>query len=387
MTPADQPRRDLAAQFARTFGRPPHGVWAAPGRVNLIGEHTDYNDGFVLPLALHRRVLVAAAPADVTSTARSRQQATVARFSTATVEPADITDWAAYVAGVAWALRTGGYAVPEVDLLVDSDVPVGAGLSSSAALGCAVARVMTDLAGADIGGTDLALLVRRSENDFVGTPTGVMDQMASIHGRAGHVVFLDTRSLAVEHMQFDPAAAGLALMVVDTRAPHQLADGQYAQRRQTCRDAARTLGVPALRDVPAEDLEATLRRLPEETTRRRVRHVVTENARVLEVVAVLRSGRNLDAIGPALTGSHASLRDDFEVTVAQLDVAVESALAAGAYGARMTGGGFGGCVLALVDHTRQDEVGAAVEDAFRAKGFDVPARFTAVPSPGATRLT
>ncbi|MGI8529149.1 MAG: galactokinase [Geodermatophilaceae bacterium] len=376
-----------AAEFTRAYGRPPAGVWAAPGRVNLIGEHTDYNDGFVLPMALHRQVVVAAAPAAGRSTVRSRQQADVAEFRAVSVEPADVAGWAAYVAGVAWALRSDGYAVPDADFLVDSDIPVGAGLSSSAALGCAVARAMIDLAELDVHGTELALLVRRAENDFVGAPTGLMDQLASIHGRAGHVVFVDTRSLVVEQVPFVPAAHGLTLLVADTRARHQLVDGQYAQRRQTCRSAARALGVPALRDVPMDDLEEAVRRLPGQTMRRRLRHVVTENARVLDVVSVLRSGRDLRAIGPVLSASHASLRDDFEVTVPQLDVAVDSALAAGAYGARMTGGGFGGSIIALLDSRRRDEVVTAVENALQRCGFDPPATFTAAASPGARRLS
>jgi len=375
------------AQFARAYGRPPAGIWAAPGRVNLIGEHTDYNDGFVLPLALRQRVMVAVAPApDGRSTVRSLQEATVAQFAAATVEPPDMTGWAAYVAGVTWALRTGGYAVSDVDLLVDSDIPVGAGLSSSAALGCAVARSLVDLDGLTVGDTELALLVRRAENDFVGAPTGVMDQMASIHGRSDHVVFLDTRSMEVEQLRFDPAAQGLALLVVDTRAPHRLIDGRYADRRASCKQAAGLLGVPALRDLPAADLDAALSRFPEATMRRRVRHVVTENARVLDVAAVLRSGKDLREIGPAMTASHVSLRDDFDVSVEQLDVAVDSALAAGAHGSRMTGGGFGGATIALVDRPRRDVVQAAVREAFRRHGFDDPAMFTAVPSPGARRL-
>lgn len=387
MTAAHHRELTLAADFSDAVGRSPAGLWAAPGRVNLVGEHTDYNDGFVLPLALRQRVVVAAAPAaGGASSARSRQQADEVRFTAATVKPADVTGWAAYVAGVAWALRVAGYAVPEVDLLVDSDVPVGAGLSSSAALGCAVGRALVDLGGLVVGDTDLALLVRRAENEFVGAPTGVMDQMASIHGRGGYAVFLDTRSLLVEQVPFQPAAHGLTLLIVDTRTPHQLADGQYAERRLACESAARALGVPALRDVPLADLDAALRRLPDETTRRRVRHVVTENARVLDVVGMLRSGRDPRAIGPALTASHASLHDDFEVTVAQLDVAVDSAVNAGAYGARMTGGGFGGCVLALVDSTSRPAVVAAVKSAFASKGFTPPIVFPAIPSAGASRV-
>jgi len=374
--------------FEDAFGRPPEGVWTAPGRVNLIGEHTDYNEGFVLPLALQLGVTVAAARrADGVSAVRSMQRDGVARYVAATVAPGRITGWAAYVAGVAWALRISGVEVPDAELLVDSDLPVGAGLSSSAALGCAAGRALLDLAGVNLPPTELALVARRAENDYVGAPTGVMDQLVSVHGRAGHAVLLDTRSLQVQPLPFDPPAHGLQLLVVDTRAPHRLADGQYAVRRSTCEQAASALGVPALRDLQVDGLAAALGRLPDEVSRRRVRHVVTENARVLEVAAILRSGSDLHAIGPALTASHASLREDFEVTVPQLDVAVEAALSAGAHGARMTGGGFGGCVIALVDDDRSAAVVLAVERAFAAAGFDGPRVFAAVASDGARRLT
>jgi len=377
----------LATEFARFFGRPPAGRWAAPGRVNLIGEHTDYNGGFVLPLAIQLRVLVAAAvaPGSV-STVRSAQQARVVQFCAAEAEPGSVTGWASYVAGVAWALRMAGYAVPDVDLFVNSDVPLGAGLSSSAALGCAVACAFVELAGLAVDGPELALLVHRGENDYVGAPTGVMDPIAALLGRAGHVVFLDSRSLAIESLPFDPGAQGLRLLIMDTRMPHRLVDGQYAQRRLECRRAAAALGVPTLRDVPAEDIDHALQRLPSVALRRRVRHVVSENARVLEVVGVLRAGGDLQEIGPALTASHISLRDDFEVTVAQLDLAVDTALAVGAHGARMTGGGFGGCVLALVDADRVDAVCSAVDNAFRLRGFEAPAMWAAVASAGAGRL-
>lgn len=323
----------LATDFADVFGRPPAGQWEAPGRVNLIGEHTDYNDGFVLPLAIQLRVSVHAAVArGAVSTVLSAQQVGAVQFRAAEAEPGSVTGWAAYVAGVAWALRTAGYTVPDLDLIVDSEVPIGAGLASSAALGCAVACAYVELAGLVVDGTELALLVHRAENDFVGVPTGVMDPMAALLGRVGHVVFLDTRSLVVELVPFDPIAHGVTLLVVDTRTTHRLADGQYAQRRLECRHAALALGVASLRDVPAVELDDAMRRLPSVALRRRVRHVVTENARVLDIVAVLRAGRDPREIGPDLTSSHVSLRDDFEVSIVQLDLAVDSALAAGAHG-------------------------------------------------------
>jgi galactokinase len=379
----------VAEEFTASFGRAPAGVWAAPGRVNLIGEHTDYNDGFVLPLALPRRVLVAAARAvDALSTVRSAQQPDlVGTFAASSVEPGEVTGWAAYVAGVFWALRRAGHPVADLDLFLDGDVPLGAGLSSSAAVECAVAIAVADLAELGLDATGLALQARRAENLFVGAPTGVMDQMAAMHARQGHLLFLDTRSLAVERVPFELSGHGLTLLVVDTRSPHALVDSEYAARRATCEDAARTLGIPALRDVSLAHLAEALAALPDDVARRRVRHVVTENARVVDVVAMLRSGVDPRNIGPLLTASHASLRDDFEVTVPQLDVAVDAALKAGAHGARMTGGGFGGCILALIDSVDATDAMEAIDDAFAHAGFAAPEAFVVEPAEGAHRLS
>ncbi|MGH3611138.1 MAG: galactokinase [Pseudonocardia sp.] len=375
-------------EFVRRVGYRPAGVWAAPGRANLIGEHTDYNDGFVLPMALERRVVVAAAPAvGGGSRVWSCQQGDDAvGFQAARVVPGDVPGWAGYAAGVFWALRAGGHPVRDLDVVLSADLPIGAGLASSAALGCAVALALTDLAGVRLTRSELASVLRRSENDFVGAPTGGMDQLAALHGRHGHLVHIDTRSLAVDHVPFDPAAHGLALLVVDTRAPHAHVDGQYGERRRVCADAARMLGVAALRDVDVPGLGAALARLPDGPLRSRTRHVVTENDRVREMVALLRSGADLRSAGALLTASHASLRDDFEVTVPHLDVAVVAALGAGAYGARMTGGGFGGCVIALVDAGTVPVVVTAIERAFADQGFGRPTAFTATPAGGARRL-
>ncbi|MCU1628370.1 MAG: galactokinase [Pseudonocardia sp.] len=374
----------VLAEFVAAFGHEPAGVWAAPGRVNLIGEHTDYNDGFVLPLALPLRTLVAARVSGGPSTVASVQEdGETVRFDAATVVPADVPGWAGYVAGVVWAFREAGLPVVDLELLVDGNVPVGAGLSSSAALECAVAVALAELAAATPGRTELARLARRAENDFVGAPTGGMDQMVSLHGEAGGLVFLDTRTDGIEHIPFDVAAQGLELLVIDTRAPHALVDGQYGARRADCARAAELLGVPALRDATLDGVES----LTDGRLRRRARHVVTENARVLDVVGMLKAGKDPRDIGPLLTASHASLRDDFEVTVPHLDVAADVAVAAGAYGARMTGGGFGGCVIALCDADRSAAVTAAVTEAYAARGWDSPAAFPAVPSAGAHRLT
>jgi galactokinase len=364
------------------------GSWWAPGRVNLIGEHTDYNDGFVLPLALGQGVVATARVRDDdVLRVRSAQQQETVELRLADIAPGAVPGWSAYVAGVGWALRERGHDIPGIDVLVDGDVPVGAGLSSSAALECAVALAWNDLAGLGLSRNELAAVARSAENDVVGAPTGVMDQMASLCAREGHLVFLDTRSLHVEQVPFDLAPVGLALLVIDTRAPHANVDGQYAERHESCFTAAKLLGVHALRDVSAGELDDALARLDDDLLRRRVRHVVTENARVLEVVDVLLSGNDPRDIGPVLTASHASMRDDFEITVAQVDTAVAAALEAGAYGARMTGGGFGGCVLALVDADRVDAVTAALERAYRDQGFDSPAAFVTEAHDGAHRLT
>jgi galactokinase len=290
-------------------------------------------------------------------------------------------------------------------MTITSEVPLGAGLSSSAALECAVLTALADLGRLDLPAGDRPALAQRAENDYVGMPCGIMDQSAATLCRAGHALFLDCRSLQTAHIPFDLSAAALAMLVIDTQAPHRHVSGEYAARRASCEAAAAVLGVPALRDVT--DLPSALSRLVApalsgsatpagadrgqppgldgEVLRRRVRHVVTENQRVLSVVDLLRAGRQRE-IGPLLTQSHTSMRDDFEITVPEVDTAVEAALAAGAYGARMTGGGFGGCVLALVDAAAADRVAGAVADAFAARGYTTPAPFVATASAGAARL-
>ncbi|MER7457190.1 galactokinase [Micromonospora sp. NPDC126480] len=376
------------AGFRSRYAGKPAGCWAAPGRVNLIGEHTDYNDGYVLPFALPLRTVVAAAPrGDEGWTVWSELADDPVEFGPSAVdEPGKVTGWAAYVAGVVWALRDAGHTVPGARLAIASDVPLGSGLSSSAALEAAVLTALADLGGLDLPAQKQPRLAQRAENAYVGAPTGIMDQSAAIRCRAGHALFLDCRDESVEHIPFDLDAAGLAVLVVDSRASHRHADGEYASRRAACERAAAALGVPALRDVPVAGLDAALGRLPDDETLRRVRHVVTENQRVLDTVELLRTGQ-VREIGPLLTASHVSMRDDFEITVPEIDTAVEAALGAGALGARMTGGGFGGCVLALVDADRADRVADTVRAAYAACGFTAPGTVTVLPAPGATRLT
>jgi galactokinase len=387
--PADTVRRvsndanALVEDFRARIGRKPTGVWAAPGRVNLIGEHTDYNDGYVMPFALPHRALIAAAPRqDGTWSVTSLNNDSTKIFQPADLEPG-MSGWQAYVAGVVWSLREAGHQVGGTDLVLTSDVPEGAGLSSSAALECAVLTALADLNDLDIAGLERAKLARRAENVFVGAPTGLMDQAAATLCTAGHALFFDCRTDDAEQVRFDTSSAGLEILVLDTRTPHALVDSEYASRRASCEEAARLLGVPALRDVI--DLAAALDRLPDPVMRRRVRHVVTENSRVLEAVKILRTGRIVD-LAPLLDASHESMRDDFEITVPQVDLAVETARTSGALGARMTGGGFGGCIIALVPAGEAERIGDEITQSFATAGYGPPAHFTAVPSAGAQRV-
>ncbi len=336
----------VVAWFRARYGSDPAGIWHAPGRANFIGEHTDYNDGFVLPFALDRGVLAAAARgADGVLELSSRQAGPdVTTVMLADLAPGSVTGWAAYPAGVAWALARAGYPVPGVRLAIDSDLPQGAGLSSSAALECAVALALTQLAGVDVARPELAAIARRAENDFVGVPSGIMDQSAALLCQAGHALLLDCRSGESDAVPLNPAGSGLALVIIDTRARHALTDSGYAARHVECAEAARALGVTTLRDIADP---AAVDRLSDPVLRRRARHVVTENERVLAAAARLRRG-DVAGCGQLLDDSHASLRDDFEISWPQADVAVDAAVAAGALGARMMGGGFGGSVIALV---------------------------------------
>jgi galactokinase len=399
--PEDGVRRARAA-FAERFDGEPDGVWSAPGRVNLIGEHTDYNGGLCLPIDLPHRTYVAlrhlegdGSDAAVVRLASAQEhRAGLWSSALADVGPGRVEGWPAYAAGVAWALGEDGHRVGGFDAVVDSCVPYGAGLSSSAALECAVAVALDDtfelgLGEDDAGRTRLAEACIRAENEVAGAPTGGMDQSASLRARAGHALLLDTRDGAVRHVPFDLAAAGLALLVVDTRAEHQLADGQYGARRAACEAAARQLGVSTLREIDPAGLQGALDRLtdadlPAEVIRRRVRHVVTEIARVEEFVRLLDAGRVRET-GPVMDASHASLRDDYEVSAPELDAVVDAARAAGALGARMTGGGFGGSAIALVEVDAIDAVAAAVAGAFEESGFTAPAFLVAEASAPAGR--
>ncbi|MFJ9414515.1 galactokinase [Streptomyces sp. NPDC101227] len=377
-----------AEAFHAVYGTAPTGIWAAPGRVNLIGEHTDYNDGFVMPLALpHTTVAAASArPDGVLRLHSGGADGGVVELLIDELRPAPAGTWAAYPAGIVWAMREAGLPVGGADLHYESTVPAGAGLSSSAALEVATALALNDLYGLGLAPQRLARLAQRAENAFVGVPCGIMDQTAAACCTDGHALFLDTRDLTRRQVPFDLAGEGLQLLVVDTCVKHELGDGAYAQRRAGCERGARALGVRALRDVPYAHLSEALDKLADEpVVRDLVRHIVTENHRVEEVMSRLDAG-DPRAIGPLLTAGHASLRDDFKISCAELDLAVDTAVAAGAVGARMTGGGFGGSAVVLVEEADAKAVTTAVTDAFAAAGFVPPRVFAAVPSAGARRL-
>ena len=379
---------DGIAGFAALFGRAPEVVASAPGRVNLIGEHTDYNDGFVLPFAIAQRtsVLLAARNDDTvrlaTTRVRSDDPHRPVELALAGLRPGTPDGWAGYSAGVLWALARAGHVVGGADLLVDGAVPVGAGLSSSAALETATALAVATRWDLPLTRPALAAIARSAEADYVGVPCGIMDQMAALCCTEGQALLLDTRTLETRSLPLQPAADGLSLLVIDTAVRHSLGDTAYPERRATCQAAAAELGVPALRDVDPAELTAALDKLADPVVRRRVRHVVTENARVHRVAELLDTGR-LAAIGRELTQSHVSLRDDYEVSCVELDTAVDAALAAGALGARMTGGGFGGCAIALVQEDAVGDVTSAVVAAFATAKFARPRVFGTEPSAGA----
>ncbi|MFF1765615.1 galactokinase [Streptomyces sp. NPDC058249] len=374
--------------FEELYGTAPEGVWAAPGRVNLIGEYTDFNEGFVMPLALpHTAVAAVSRRSDGVLRLHSADiEGPVVELDVDALEPLTDTSWAAYPAGVVWALRSAGHPVGGADVHLASTVPTGAGLSSSAALEVVTALALDDLYELGLSCSELALIAQRAENDFVGVPCGVMDQTASACCAEGYALHLDCRDLSIRQVPFDLASHGLALLVVDTRVKHALGDGAYAERRAGCEEGARQLGVSHLRDVSYEDLGTALARLSDERVRRYVRHVVSDDHRVEEVIALLDAG-DVRGIGPVLTDGHASLRDDLRISCPELDLVVSTANAAGALGARMTGGGFGGSAIVLVESGDVETVTKAVEESFAGAGFTAPRVFPAVPSAGAWRLS
>ena len=375
------PQRIAAALAGRLDD--PLGVFAAPGRVNLIGEHTDYNAGLCLPIALpHATYAAVARRSDDRLTVTSLQQDEVLDVRLGDIAPGEVTGWAAYVAGVAWALREDGAELPGMDLVVDGRVPLGSGLSSSAALTCSVVLGMCAAGGIEPGRDRLVAATMRAESEVAGAPTGGLDQTVSLLGEVGHALLIDFRDHHTRQVGWRPERAGLELLVVDTRAVHSHSDGGYGERRADCEAAAAELGLESLRDAEEADLE----RLADERLRRRARHVLTETGRVTEVVAALEAG-DWPRVGALFTESHASMRDDFEISSPELDAVVDTALGHGALGGRMTGGGFGGSAIALVPADRVESVAVRIAERFAQAGWAAPGVLPAPASPGARRVT
>ena len=382
MIPAGPP--DPAAWFAETYGREPDGVWFAPGRVNLMGG-PDYIEGFVLPFALGAGVTATAARRkDRRIALTSRQQPSKnVLLDIDALEPGSVPGWAAYPAGVAWALRQAGHLAKGADIAIDADLPVGASLSSSAALECATALALTELHQVPVPRPELAALARRAENDLAGIPSGIMDQIAALLSRAGHALLLDCRTGTGTPVRLDPAAAGLSLLVIDTRAGHAVGDGRYAERRRACERAASALQVRSLRDVT--DVGQLARLGGDPALQRLAGHVLDEQRRVLQAADLLQAGHQA-SLGPLLTASHHSLRDRFRFSWPQADEAVAAAIEAGAKGARMTGGGFGGSVIALVPAEAAAQIRQNVTARFARRHWPAPDFLDAEPSDAARRL-
>ncbi len=356
-----------------------HTSYAAPGRINLIGEHTDYNLGWALPIALPQRVTVSYRPdgSDIITAASDREPGTVP-IPVATA-PGGVTGWAAYIAGVVWSLGTAGHPVGGGHLTITSDVEMGAGLASSAALECAVLGALAD--GVVTDRVELARIAQRAENEYVGAPTGLMDQLASLWGEPRSAMLIDFRDLTVEQVPFDPDAAGLQLLVANSHAAHRHAGGEYAARRASCERVAAALHVESLRELQARG-PAALDALADPEDVHRARHIITENQRVLDLVAALTVS-DFRAVGEILTASHASMRDDFAITTPHLDLIADTAVRAGALGARMTGGGFGGCVIALVPAELVGSISDTVRSVVTTAGYPEPTFTLATAAKGA----
>ena len=370
---------NIREDFAKLFGLNPDLVSSAPGRVNLIGEHIDYSDGFVLPFAIQARTYCALRirSDERIRVATNQHKRDIFESSISELKTQTGPVWSRYILGVLWAL---GIKVG-VEILVDSEVPSGAGLSSSAALECSVAIAINHHLELGRSLTELARITQRAENEYVGVPCGIMDQSISLMGRAGHALLLDCRDLSTRQIKVDFESHDLKLLIVDTRAHHALADGGYAERRAQCESVAKALGVRAMRDLSLGQLEAARTRLPD-VNYKRARHAVTEISRVLEAVKVLEAD-DFSNFGDLLTKSHQSLRDDYNVSCPELDLAVDTALNLGALGARMVGGGFGGSAIALIRSDDAAKVALGIEQAFEKRGFSSPRFFDSLPGDGA----
>lgn len=373
--------------FQAAFGRPADGTWSAPGRVNLIGEHTDYNGGASLPFAIDRRTTVSIALRDDRRIRLATDLAPgVIESSLDDVQHA--SGWSAYVLGVVWAIGehrglAGLDGLQGFDAWITSTVPIGVGLSSSAAVEAAVCLALDELWGLGLDRRTMVLLCQRAENDVVGAPTGTLDQSAVLLAARDSGVLLDFADGSAVQVPLGFEAAGLEVLVIDAQHRHDHATGGYGERRRECEEAARIAGVTTLREITPSDVDAWQHRMPPHIFRR-MRHIVTDTARCFEVAALVRDGRAAE-IGPILTAGHLSERDDFENSVPAIDAAVDAALAAGALGARLTGGGFGGASIALVPVAESERIAAEVADAVEAEGHPRPVIFAVRASEGARR--
>jgi galactokinase len=373
----------IEEKFLETFGEEPDLVAAAPGRVNLIGEHIDYSEGFVLPFAIKDRTLVAARKRDDSTVriASAQRRSKIVTVDISEVRPGLKGEWERYALGVLWSMgvKSG------VDLLIDGHVPLGAGLSSSAALECSVATAMNHLFDMGFNLEELARLTQKAENQYVGVPCGIMDQSVSLMASRGFALLLDCRDLSTRNIPFDVASHDLELLIIDTQAHHALTDGGYAERRASCEAVAAKLSVKSMRELTMAQLDSARANLSE-TEYIRARHAITEMKRVLDCVDALGSG-DFVKVGQLINESHRSLRDDYTVSCPELDTAVEASLAAGALGSRMVGGGFGGSAIALIEAAKTSQTISAIEKAFADKKFKAPRFFTSLPSQGAELLS
>ena len=374
---------DITELFAKGFGYPPEVVASAPGRVNLIGEHIDYSEGFVLPFAIDAVTKCAIAKRDdgkirIISAQKKNE---IIESNLEAIAAKEGSAWSRYIYGVIWAMEieTG------LDIYIDGKVPLGAGLSSSAALECSLATALNHLFHLEKTLPELARLTQRAENDYVGVPCGIMDQSISLMARAGYGLLLDCQDLSTRHIKIDFASKSLRLLIIDTQAHHALTDGGYAKRRESCEEVAKIFSIPSLRQLSMESLLAHKAKLSE-LQFKRAHHGVSEMLRVLDAVKALEA-EDFEALGQLLNQSHNSLRDDYEVSCPELDLAVDTALSSGALGARMVGGGFGGSAIALIKESDAGTISSTIERAFAKNGFKAPRFFDSLPSDGAKVLS
>lgn len=370
---------EIVKAFDETYGSQPDVIAQAPGRVNLIGEHIDYSDGFVLPFAIDSvtKCAIKRRTDDLIRIASAQRPGEIAQLNLDDVAKKLGSDWERYVLGVVWALEIKS----GIDIYLDGQVPLGAGLSSSAALECSVATALNHLFNLEKSKTELAKLTQLAENQYVGVPCGIMDQSVSLMAKAGYALLLDCRDLSTKLIPVDFVGANLRLLIIDTRAHHALVDGGYAERRASCESVVAKLGIKSLRDLSMDELVSNKAKLSDAEFKR-ARHAVSEISRVLTAVDYL-AAQDFLAFGKLLNQSHESLRDDYTVSCPELDLAVDTALLNGALGARMVGGGFGGSAIALIREQDAGKISLEIERAFAAAGFNAPRFFDSLPSDGA----